>query len=75
MPRLANAVDLVVLIPDPFDLGTQLRIPLMPRRRFGRINEACETVVICLLSTDGSAIACQAVDGAIGRTLQINSTP
>ena len=30
MPRLADPVDLIILIPDTFDLRAQLRIPLMP---------------------------------------------
>ena len=30
MPRLADPIDLIILIPDTFDLRAQLRIPLMP---------------------------------------------
>ncbi len=75
MPRLTNAVDLVVLIPHTFNLGAQLRVTLMPRRSFGWISETHQTVVICPLSADCYAIACRAMDGAIGSTLQIDSTP
>ena len=47
MPRLTNAEDLVVIIPDPFDHGAQLRVPLMPRRSFGRISGTRHAVVTC----------------------------
>src|SRR6056297_1307091 len=47
MPRLADPVDLVILIPDTFDLRAEFRTPLMPRRSFGRIREARQAVVIC----------------------------
>jgi len=75
MPCLADTIDLIVLIPDPFDLGTQLRIALMPSRSFGRVRSAYKLVIKCSLPADCFAIACRAMDGAIGRTLQIDSTP
>lgn len=34
MPRLADPVDLIVFVPDPFNLGAKLCVTLMPRRGF-----------------------------------------
>lgn len=75
MPRLTTPADLITCIPDPFDFRTQLRIPLMSRRSFGRISEARQTVAICPLPADCYAIAGRSMDGAIGRSLQIDPTP
>jgi hypothetical protein len=75
VPCLAHPVDLVILVPDPLDFRVWLRIPLMPHGGFGQVSLARQAVVICRLSADCCAIACRALDGAIGRTLQIDSTP
>jgi hypothetical protein len=75
MSRLTTPADLITCIPDPFDFRTQLRIPLMSRRSFGRISEARQTVAICPLPADCYAIAGRSMDGAIGRSLQIDPTP
>jgi hypothetical protein len=75
MPRLANPVDLIILVPNPFDLGAQNRVALVACRGFGGIGSARQTMVICPLSADCFAIACRAMDGATGSTLQIDSTP
>ena len=47
MPRLANPVDLIILILDPCDFRTQFRISLLPRRGLGRVSEARQAMVVC----------------------------
>ena len=61
LPDLARAVHLVVLVVDALDLGAQRVVALRPRRPPRRIDLPCAMPWY--------------VDGAIGSTAQIGSTP
>jgi transposase len=47
VPCLAHTIDLIVFIPNPFDLWLQFRISLLSRRCFGRIGATYEAVIEC----------------------------
>lgn len=54
VPCLAHPIDLIVFIPNPFDLWLQFRISLLSRRCFERISATCEAVIECSLSSFAS---------------------
>lgn len=74
MPDLSDAVDFIVLFPNTFDLGAQIRVPSGTIGRQVRVFEDRSMRIECPLSLI-LRINCRAADWAIGKTLQIGSTP